>query len=73
VRRHDWYRIAQPQGWLLPGQNPINPMTTRQLIAALVVGRLLGCADAQIERDSLVLGHRMASQLGIEQGKSITS
>src|SRR6202023_888095 len=27
----DWYRIAQPQGWLFPGQNPINPMTTRQV------------------------------------------
>jgi integrase len=27
----DWYRIARPQGWLFPGQNPVNPMTTRQL------------------------------------------
>ena len=25
----DWYRIARPQGWLFPGQNPVNPMTTR--------------------------------------------
>ncbi len=30
----DWYRVAQPQGWLFPGQNPINPMTTRQLTRA---------------------------------------
>jgi integrase/recombinase XerD len=29
-----WYRIARPQGWLFPGQNPINPMTTRQLTRA---------------------------------------
>jgi len=29
--RHDWYRIARPQGWLFLGQNPANPMTTRQL------------------------------------------
>src|SRR5262249_13751699 len=21
----DWYRIARPQGWLFPGQNPVNP------------------------------------------------
>jgi integrase/recombinase XerD len=21
----DWYRVARPQGWLFPGQNPINP------------------------------------------------
>ena len=25
----DWYRIARPQGWLFPGQNPVNPMTPR--------------------------------------------
>lgn len=27
----DWWRIARPQVWLFPGQNPVNPMTTRQL------------------------------------------
>ena len=27
----DWYRISRPQVWLFPGQNPVNPMTTRQL------------------------------------------
>ena len=30
----DWYRIARPQGWLFPGQDPTNPMTTRQLTRA---------------------------------------
>jgi site-specific recombinase XerD len=30
----DWYRIARPEGWLFPGQNPVNPMTTRQLTRA---------------------------------------
>jgi integrase/recombinase XerD len=30
----DWYRIARPRGWLFPGQNPVNPMTTRQLTRA---------------------------------------
>jgi integrase/recombinase XerD len=30
----DWYRVARPQGWLFPGQNPANPMTTRQLTRA---------------------------------------
>ncbi len=30
----DWWRIARPQVWLFPGQNPINPMTTRQLTRA---------------------------------------
>ena len=31
----DWYRIARPQGWLFPGQNPVNPMTARQLDRAV--------------------------------------
>jgi len=26
-----WWRAARPEGWLFPGQNPVNPMTTRQL------------------------------------------
>ena len=26
-----WWRMARPEGWLFPGQNPVNPMTTRQL------------------------------------------
>jgi integrase/recombinase XerD len=30
----DWYLIGRPQGWLFPGQNPVNPMTTRQLTRA---------------------------------------
>jgi hypothetical protein len=24
----DWWRIARPQGWLFPGQDPIKPMTS---------------------------------------------
>jgi integrase len=40
----DWYRIARPQGWLLPGQNPVNPMTTRQLIAVSVLS-LIAAAE----------------------------
>jgi integrase/recombinase XerD len=26
-----WWKLARPQGWLFPGQNRLNPMTTRQL------------------------------------------
>jgi integrase/recombinase XerD len=25
-----WYKAAKPQGWLFPGQNRVNPLTTRQ-------------------------------------------
>jgi integrase len=27
----EWQRAAQPWAWLFPGQNPVNPMTARQL------------------------------------------
>lgn len=27
----EWWRIARPRVWLFPGQNPINPASTRQL------------------------------------------
>ena len=27
----NWWRVARPEGWLFPGRNPVNPMTTRQL------------------------------------------
>jgi site-specific recombinase XerD len=26
-----WWRVGRPQGWLFPGQNPVNPLTPRQL------------------------------------------
>ncbi|HKA66090.1 MAG TPA: site-specific integrase [Methyloceanibacter sp.] len=26
-----WWRAARPPGWLFPGRNPVQPMTTRQL------------------------------------------
>ena len=26
-----WWRAARPEGWLFPGRNPVQPMTTRQL------------------------------------------
>ena len=31
----DWWRAARPQAWLFPGQNPVNPMTARQLNRAV--------------------------------------
>jgi integrase/recombinase XerD len=31
----EWQRAAQPWAWLFPGQNPVNPMTARQLDRAV--------------------------------------
>ena len=33
----DWYRIARPQVWLFPGQDPTNHLTPRQLNRAVHV------------------------------------
>ena len=30
----NWYRLARPRGWLFPGQEPTNPISTRQLTRA---------------------------------------
>src|SRR3974390_1311119 len=27
----EWWRIGRPKAWLSPGQNPVNPLTARQL------------------------------------------
>jgi integrase/recombinase XerD len=31
----DWWRIARPQVWLFPGQNPVNPLSARQFNRAV--------------------------------------
>ena len=39
----DWWRAARPRTWLFPGQNPVNPMTSRQLNRAChAAARLAG-------------------------------
>ena len=35
----DWWRAAPPPVWLFPGQNPINPITPRQLADASLASR----------------------------------
>ena len=31
----EWWRAARSQAWLFPGQNPVNPMSARQLVHAV--------------------------------------
>ena len=35
----EWWQAARPQVWLFPGQNPINPMTARQLNRAVTAAK----------------------------------
>ena len=35
----EWWKAARPRVWLFPGQNPINPVTPRQLNRAVTVAK----------------------------------
>ena len=35
----EWWKAARPQVWLFPGQNPINPVTPRQLNRAVTAAK----------------------------------
>jgi site-specific recombinase XerD len=63
-----WWRVARPEGWLFPGQNPVNPMTTRQLNRACHAA----AAAAGIERNVSphTLRHSFATHL-LEQNIDI--
>jgi integrase/recombinase XerD len=54
-----WYRHARserqmlPGGWLFPGQNPINPLSTRQLNRAFHLARTAAEIDKRVSLHSL--------------------
>ena len=56
----DWYRVARPQGWLFPGQNPTNPITARQLTRACHVAADM--ADLKKRVTPHTLRHYVASR-----------
>lgn len=49
----EWWLIARPQGWLFPGQNPVNPITVRQL------DRVIHLAAEAAEIDKRVSMHTL--------------
>jgi len=71
--RH-WWRVAQVQrrilkgGWLFPGQNPINPLSTRQLRRAMEASVTLAGLEKHVSLHSL--RHAFATHL-LEQGVDI--
>ena len=69
-----WWRVAQAEckmlkgGWLFPGQNPVNPMSTRQLNRAFHAAATVAGIDKPVNLHSL--RHAFATHL-LEQGVDI--
>jgi len=64
----DWWQAARPQVWLFPGQNPVNPMTARQLNRAVHAAKLLAGISKRVSPHTL--RHSFATHL-LEQGVDI--
>ena len=56
-----WWREARPRGWLFPGQNPVNPLTTRQLRRACHAASQVAGIDKRVSLHTL--RHSFATHL----------
>ena len=63
-----WWKAARPQGWLFPGQNPVNPLTPRQLNRACHAAAQMAEIDKRISLHTL--RHSFATHL-LEQKTDI--
>jgi len=63
-----WWKAARPQGWLFPGRDPVQPMTTRQLNRACHAAAQMADIDKRVSLHTL--RHSFATHL-LEQNVDI--
>jgi integrase/recombinase XerD len=63
-----WWKVARPKGWLFPGQNRVNPLTTRQFNRACHAAALMAGIDKRVSPHTL--RHSFATHL-LEQNIDI--
>ena len=56
-----YWKASRPQGWLFPGQNPVNPLTTRQLRRACHAAAQAAGIDKRVSPHTL--RHSFATHL----------
>jgi site-specific recombinase XerD len=56
-----WWKAARPQGWLFPGRDPAQPMTTRQLNRAVHAAAQMAEIDKRVSLHTL--RHSFATHL----------
>jgi len=63
-----WWKAARPQGWLFPGRDPVQPLTTRQLNRACHAAAQMAEIDKRVSLHTL--RHSFATHL-LEQKTDI--
>src|SRR5207245_4601289 len=63
-----WWKAARPQGWLFPGRDPVQPMTTRQLNRACHAAAQMAEIDKRVSLHTL--RHSFATHL-LEQNVDV--
>ena len=64
----EWWRAARPPVWLFPGQNPVNPVTERQINRAMQAAAKAAGVSKRVSPHTL--RHSFATHL-LEQGVDI--